>query len=608
MINNLYSNTIRKSLSILNKRELLYLSMLTTIQVVLGFLDLLGVAAIGVLGSIATSGIQNKPYGDRVTLILEFLNIENKPLDTQSIVIGTIAATLLVTRTILSILITKKTLFYLSNKSAELTSKLLSKMFTKEITFIQSRTSQETLYALTTGVGSVTLNIIATTTTLVVDSSLLVVLLVGLFFIDPYVTFMSILLFGTISLVLHKLMNKKAQSLGELNAKLSISSGEKIIEVLNTYREAVVKHRRQYYLDVISKDRKKLGELFGEISFMPYVSKYTMEIAVVIGVFILSAYQFVYQTSSSATATIVVFLAAGARIAPAILRLQQGILLVKSGIGYAQPTLNLIELLSNSNVMSTQSAKLDFSHIGFSSSVVIENVHFKYSRSEKFNLKEVSIKISEGSLNAFIGKSGAGKSTLADIILGVLQPQTGKVLISGLPPSEAISRWPGAISYVPQDVLICNGTILENVILGYDKNEVPLELVWDALDKAHLSNFVKELPTGLNTYVGERGTQLSGGQRQRLGIARALFTKPKFIIFDEATNALDGNTEFEVSESINSLKGQVTIIIIAHRLSTIKNIENIYYIETGNIKAFGKFTDLVNQVPDLMNQVNLSNL
>ena len=130
MINNLYSNTIRKSLSILNKRELLYLSMLTTIQVVLGFLDLLGVAAIGVLGSIATSGIQNKPYGDRVTLILEFLNIENKPLDTQSIVIGTIAATLLVTRTILSILITKKTLFYLSNKSAELTSKLLSKMFT----------------------------------------------------------------------------------------------------------------------------------------------------------------------------------------------------------------------------------------------------------------------------------------------------------------------------------------------------------------------------------------------------------------------------------------------------------------------------------------------
>ena len=157
--------------------------------------------------------------------------------------------------------------------------------------------------------------------------------------------------------------------------------------------------------------------------------------------------------------------------------------------------------------------------------------------------------------------------------MGVLQPTSGSVQISGLSPLQAIISWPGAISYVPQDTLIISGSIRENVGLGFSNLESFDELIWESLALAQLEDFVRNLPGGLSAQVGERGTQLSGGQRQRLGIARALFTRPKLIVFDEATSSLDVATEFEVSQAINALRSRVTIVLIAHRLSTIRKAD-----------------------------------
>jgi ABC-type multidrug transport system fused ATPase/permease subunit len=193
-------------------------------------------------------------------------------------------------------------------------------------------------------------------------------------------------------------------------------------------------------------------------------------------------------------------------------------------------------------------------------------------------------------------------------LLGVLEPESGSVHVSGLAPLDAISKWPGAIAYVPQDVLVVNGTVRENVALGYPVESVTDELVNDAIRMASLSEFINDLPNGLDTNLGERGAKISGGQRQRIGIARALFTKPKFLVLDEATSALDGGTEENISADINKLKGFTTVVLIAHRLSTVRDADLVLYLEKGKIIASGTFEEVRSIIPDFDRQARLMGL
>jgi ABC-type multidrug transport system fused ATPase/permease subunit len=194
------------------------------------------------------------------------------------------------------------------------------------------------------------------------------------------------------------------------------------------------------------------------------------------------------------------------------------------------------------------------------------------------------------------------------VLLGVLIPDTGKVLISGLPPLIAVAKWPGAVSYVPQDVVISAGTIRENIALGYPIEEASDELVFGALKVAHLDGFVSEVPDGIDTQVGERGARISGGQRQRLGIARAMFTRPHLLVLDEATSSLDGETEASISEAIHALRGSTTVVIIAHRLSTVRNADRVVYLSKGKVLAIGTFDEVRKAVPDFEAQAKIMGL
>ena len=187
-------------------------------------------------------------------------------------------------------------------------------------------------------------------------------------------------------------------------------------------------------------------------------------------------------------------------------------------------------------------------------------------------------------------------------------PEDGSVLISGLPPVEAIAKWPGSISYVPQEISIFDGTIKDNVALGYALEEIDEELVARALNFAKLEDTVSRLPFGINTQIGEKGTKLSGGQRQRLGLARAFFSNPKLIVLDEATSSLDSENELRIGESIQLLKGKVSFVVIAHRLSTVRKADKVFYIENGEIKGSGTFDEVRIQAPDFDNQAKLLGL
>lgn len=599
---------LRESLELLTKRDRRLLAASTGIQISLSFLDLLGIALIGALGALSVNGVQSRSPGDRVSQVLRFLHIETFSFQSQAALLAIMASGVLLARTFLSMYFSRRAMFFLSRRGANISVNLLSRLLNQNILEINSRTSQSTIYALTSGVSTLTLTIIGGTINLIADMALLFVMTIGLFFVNPMLAVSCLVLFGFIVIMLYKRLHVRVRKLGGIEAELNIESNNKIAEILSSYRENVARGRRFYYATLIGKYRRELASAQAELSFLPNVSKYVVEAATVLGVLFICAVQFSSQNATNAVGTLSVFLAAGTRIAPAVLRIQQAALSFKSAAGSMQPTLQLIDSLRNVLPISDESAKLNDEHSGFIPTISLKNVSFKYPGANVSALSDISLEVFDGETVAIVGASGAGKTTLVDVILGILDPSSGVVQVSGIKPLEAIKKWPGAISYVPQDVFMSNGSILENVVMGFDPKGYNSENVVDALRLAHLENHILVLPNGWNTIIGERGTNLSGGQRQRLGIARALYTKPRLLVLDEATSALDGQTEAEISDSIQGLRGEVTLVVIAHRLSTIKNADRIYYFDEGRLTAVGTFNEVRRQIPDFDSQAKFMGL
>lgn len=602
------TSTLGRSLRILPRADRAKITAIVFLQVGLGLMDLAGIALAGVLGGLAISGVASREPGNRVQGVLELLNLDSFTLQQQALILGIGISVLMVGKTVISILFTRKTIFFLSRRGAILSSILVSKLLGQPLQKVQERSMQQTMYSLTAGVNSITVGVLGVGVSLIADLSLLFVIAIGLFVVDVVVAISTFLIFSIIGITLYRLLSVRAKALGIRQSELSISSAEKIMEVLGSYRELVVKNRRGYYSRIIGERQLELANNTAEVMFMPQIGKYVIEITVVLGSLIISGIQFARQDAASSIAVLAVFLAASTRIAPAVLRIQQGALSIRGNLGTAMPTLELIELLGDVEEISFVEDVLDVDHAGFEPSIDLKDVSVTYPGKEQEAIRSVNMTVVPGSSVAIVGPSGAGKTTLVDTLLGVIQPDKGSITISGKTPLAAISQWQGAVSYLPQDILISNGTIRENVALGYPPEIVTDELIWEALRLAKLDSFVSSLPDGLNTYVGDRGTQISGGQRQRLGIARAMLTKPKLLVMDEATSALDGETELGITEAILDLHGKVTVVLIAHRLSTIRTVDVVYYMDEGSVLSHGSFDEVRKLVPDFDRQAELMGL
>jgi len=599
---------LARVLRVLTKHDRKKIIAIAIVQICMSFLDLLGVLTIGLLGALAVNGIGTGNQSGTIATVLKFLNVYDLSFQTQAIVLGNCAVVLFVGRTVLSIFFTQRILFFFSRRGASISTNLVARLLSQPLVLVHGKTTQEMLYALTLGVEFITLNILATAMILIADISLLVVMVVGLLVVDASTAIGSLVLFSLIGYFLYRLMQVKVGYLGTKSAELSIKSNDEIVEVLGSYREAVVRNRRDYYSREIGKLRHELADTSAKINFMPYISKYVIETAMIVGGLLIAASQFFMHDSIRAVTTLGVFLAAGTRITPAVLRIQQGSLQIRGSAGRAGPTLDLIDSLGSAPLVENFDDSIDVVHEGFEAHIELKNVSITYPGKIVPALDNINLTIPTGTSVAIVGPSGAGKTTLVDILLGVLEPTEGEVFISGMSPLQAISKWPGAISYVPQDVVISKKSIRENVGLGYPKEVATDELISSALQAAFLTNFVNSLPQGLNTLAGERGAKISGGQRQRLGIARAMFTKPQLLALDEATSALDGETEASITKSIDSLRGPATVVMIAHRLSTVRNADVVVYMAEGKIITSGKFDEVRNSVPDFDRQAKLMGL
>ena len=573
----------------------------------IGLLDLLAIGLLAVIASLTLSAINNDATSPKVLELLNFFGILQKSIEFKVVVLAIFMCVLFISRTIVSIYFSNKIYKFLAHQNNLLTEKILIKLLDQDLENLRKLTTQEILFATTTGLNAAVVNINGLLVVTVADLFLSVIMISTLIIFSPLVSVASILILTLLAILLYKIFNARIRQISLMNTEASIYSNSKIIEILETYRESLVRDTRENYIKTIVSLRSQVSESIAAQSILPNITKYTMELTLMIAGITISGVMFFLFDANKALTGLSLFVAVGSRISPAFLRIQQNFLVYRLNQTSLEVTQKLLlSIKSNSKKVEEELSSESF--LEFKSSIDISNLYFQYDSYKGFGLTDVSLKIPPGSFTAIVGSSGSGKTTLVDLILGLLTPTSGLIQISEKSPLTVHKQWPGAIAYVPQDVVIVNGSLKENIALGFDVEMIDTERVLKCIKLAHLTNVVNSLPGKLDANLGEKGSKMSGGQRQRVGIARALYTNPSILVLDEATSALDGESEKEINDSLQELIGKITILVISHRLSSVVKADQVLYLEKGRIMASGTFDEVRNLSANFNNQAILMGL
>lgn len=373
---------------------------------------------------------------------------------------------------------------------------------------------------------------------------------------------------------------------GKLRRDYNIKANGVLLQTFYGIKEVILMRKQKHFVDEYKKNVVYLHK--GQVQQMvgTEAPAYIIEGICITGVMLVLYYRIIGgEVSEGFVATLAAFAVGIFRILPSLGKISNSFNAILS---YANGFDSVYE-----NVIEAKKTNDDYYEFEnedkkivekFQKKIDIKNISFKYGEENRYVLNDLSLTIHKGESIAFIGESGAGKSTLADIILGLLSPQKGGVFIDDINIRDIPNSWSKIIGYVPQSINLYDASIRENVAFGVPESEIDNELVLASLKKANILDFVESLDDKENTYIGDRGVRLSGGQRQRIGIARALYREPQILVLDEATSALDNETETSVMEAIDSLQGELTLIIIAHRLTTVKNCDKIYEVVSMTIE------------------------
>ena len=415
-------------------------------------------------------------------------------------------------------------------------------------------------------------------------------------YVDYQIAF-GIILSALICLILSfVLFRKKMFDAGIKMRDYGIRASQALSQAFYGIKEVIVMRKHKFFIkefedNTVKKQRAQTSQAVGV-----EIPAYMIEGICVSGIMIFLCIRIIDISSPEMfVATMASFAVGAFRILPALGKISSSINTISASMpGFNAVYENVIDSRKyNSNFYNIETEDDNrYSNVKFNSSLKIRDVVFSYNSNQENVLEGVNFEIQKGKSVAFVGESGAGKSTLADLILGVLTPNQGKILLDNIEIQKIPNAWSRIIGYVPQSIYLSDASICENIAFGIERQRIDKNRVKDAIEKAELLDFVNNLPDGIYTIVGERGVRLSGGQRQRIGIARALYHNPEILILDEATSALDNETEKAVMQSIDSLHGTMTLIIIAHRLTTIKKCDVIYEVKNGKIIE-RKYDDLI---------------
>lgn len=393
-----------------------------------------------------------------------------------------------------------------------------------------------------------------------------------------------IVILGISLLGLISVFRKRMRRLGDESRACASESNRFLFEAFQGIKDVFVFKGRQYYVDHYGKYYGRQQQIEASKTVAAESPAYFIEAISISCLIVVVCLKLLTGTDASTfIPQLAAFAVAAFRILPSIGRISSSF----NQFVFMCPTVTAVyDNLKEFERYESRGIGLEMNEditevVPFSNEIRIKNLYWKYENSDKMVLENLNLTIHKGTAIGLIGQSGAGKSTLADILLGLLVPQAGRIEIDGVNVLDNLERWRNTISYVPQSVFLRDDTVRNNIAFGIAESEIDDRKVVRAMKQAQLEDVVSELPDGINTYIGERGIRFSGGQRQRVAIARALYNDPEILVLDEATAALDNETETAVMEAIDALHGQKTLIIVAHRLSTIQKCDKIYEITDG---------------------------
>ena len=428
---------------------------------------------------------------------------------------------------------------------------------------------------------SLLLAILSLVTELVVSSFLCIFLVV----VNWKMTFFILVVFVTLTVINSKVLKPRLNKIGKQNQDIQSQIAKWRIQAIYGLKDVKVLNRQDFFIRNYYESGKIGAETSRDYTVMNNLPRYMIEtvfMASVLGIIAI-------YISRGGNVTVLIpqlmaFAVAAMRIMPSANRINT----YMTEIAYEEPSLNFVydnltESMKTDKVMRAEKEKIAGPALHLNQEIFLNNITFAYPDGEKNIFSAANMMIPKGKSVGIIGSSGAGKSTIVDILLGLLHVQAGDILCDGANIFSNYESWLGQIGYIPQTIYMIDESIRDNIAFGIDHDQIDEKRIWEVMEEAQLSGFVRSLPEGLDTKIGDRGVRLSGGQRQRIGIARALYHNPEILVFDEATSALDNETEAAVMEAVNSFHGKKTMVIIAHRLNTIEKCDLIYEVKNEKI-------------------------
>lgn len=393
---------------------------------------------------------------------------------------------------------------------------------------------------------------------------------------------------AVLCLVVLQLIYRKPMSVnGKKHRKLGQSTYKISLEAIQGNKEIIAMHKQGFFAKYYEKVVAKRNRLAVKVELGTLSPAYIIEMICISGLMLAVAVQMGQTDDVNGLITRLSTIAVGAfRILPALGAITSGsntIAMYTTQLAGTYKTLATVRELEEKEKRRLEERQISAGQRqDFKRELLVDHVTFGYPNGEEIVLNNVELKVGKGQSVALIGPSGAGKTTLADLILGLLKPSEGKIMMDGTD-IEDLDDWSRIIGYVPQTMYLIDDTIKYNIAFGEEEKDIDEERVWEALRIAQLDTYIRGLKDGIHTKVGELGVRFSGGQRQRLAIARALYRNPDILVLDEATAALDNETEAEVMKAIEALQGYKTLIIVAHRLTTVRKCDIIYEVKDGKV-------------------------
>ena len=478
-----------------------------------------------------------------------------------------------------------------ANQKIRLRTLLMHSFQSLPYTTYISRNSSEYVHSLQVLVEDYTDGVVTVGMRLLSDGIVAVAILALLAWTNPLALLLLVALFGSVILGYDLFFRKEIQYCGQQANIVSTLIVKGVHEGIEGLKEVRILGCENFFLQEIIDNSKKYGSFYTRSTILSTVPRYLLELVMAFFIVLLVLLTLKFQNNfQQFLPTLSMFGLAAIRLMPASNVLANGLARLRYNRNSVSRLYQDVSKIQDLNIsIKTKPTSL---HVPFES-LSMHKVSFRYPGAKTDSLDNITLNIHPGESIGIIGASGSGKTTLVDTLLGLLEPQHGKIEFNGRPLNESLESWRNHVAYLPQEVFLIDNSLKRNVALGIADKDINEDQLKYSLQKSRLTELVNQLPQGIETKLGERGVKLSGGQRQRIALARAFYHERDVLVMDEATSSLDTETEQEIVEEIKYLKGYKTMIVIAHRLTTLKNCDYIYELKKGKLLSISKYEDII---------------